>query len=163
MTMLWLDWFFVAVLLLSALLGVWRGLVFEVLSVVSWVVAFVLAQAYAVDAAVRLPLQAWPAPAQLAVAFSAVFMAAAFVGGLLAWLLKQAVHSVGLSPVDRALGGLFGLLRGFLMLLALAVVVSMTPVRQFEVWHASSGATWLSVSLNRLKPLLPPAVAHWLP
>ncbi|MEY4978411.1 MAG: hypothetical protein RLZZ352_681 [Pseudomonadota bacterium] len=163
MTMLWLDWVFVAVLLLSALLGVWRGLVFEVLSVVSWVVAFVLAQAYAVDAAVRLPLQAWPAPAQLAVGFSLVFMAAAFVGGLLAWLLKQAVHSVGLSPVDRALGGAFGLLRGVLILLALAVVVSMTPLRQFPVWQASTGAVWLSGALGQLKPLLPPRVAQFLP
>ena len=39
-----LDWVLLAVLLVSLLLGLWRGLVYEVLSVVSWIAAFVLAQ-----------------------------------------------------------------------------------------------------------------------
>jgi len=39
-----LDWIFAVVLLLSMALGAWRGLVYEVLSLVNWVVAFVLAR-----------------------------------------------------------------------------------------------------------------------
>ena len=35
-----LDWIFVAVLLGSMLLGAWRGLVYEVLSLLGWIVAF---------------------------------------------------------------------------------------------------------------------------
>ena len=39
-----LDWVFLAVLVASLLVGAWRGLVYEVFSVVSWIAAFVLAQ-----------------------------------------------------------------------------------------------------------------------
>ena len=46
-----LDWIFCAVLLVSVLLGAWRGLVFEVLSLLSWLVALVAARFFAVDMA----------------------------------------------------------------------------------------------------------------
>ena len=42
-----LDWIFAAVLLASMLIGAWRGLVFEVLSVLGWVAAFFAAQWFA--------------------------------------------------------------------------------------------------------------------
>jgi membrane protein required for colicin V production len=161
--MLWIDWALLAVLVVSALLGVWRGLVYEVLSVAAWVAAFVLAQAYASQAAAWLPLQDLSVPLQLAAGFSLVFMAAAFVGGLLAWLVKRVVDSVGLRPVDRVLGAAFGLLRGLLILLALTVVVSMTPLHQQGGWQTSQGAGVLAVTLNHIKPMLPTAVARYLP
>ena len=161
--MLWIDWALLAVLLLSALLGVWRGLVYEVLSVAAWVAAFVLAQAYASQAAVRLPLQGFSVPLQLAAGFAVVFMASAFVGGLLAWLVKHLVESVGLRPVDRVLGAGFGALRGVLILLGVAMVVSMTPLQRQESWQASRGAGMLSATLQHIKPLLPASVSRYLP
>jgi membrane protein required for colicin V production len=161
--MLWIDWTLLAVLLLSALLGVWRGLVYEVMSVAAWVAAFVLAQAYASQAAAWLPLQGFSAPLQLAAGFAVVFMASAFVGGLVAWLVRHVVESVGLRPVDRVLGAAFGLLRGLLILLGVAVVVSMTPLQQHNGWQASRGAGLLSDTLHHIKPLLPMPVARYLP
>lgn len=159
----WVDWSLLTVLLLSALLGLWRGLVYEVISVAGWVAAFVLAQAYAAEAAAWLPLENFAAPLQLAVGFAVVFMAAAFAGGLVAWVVKKLVDSVGLRPVDRVLGGGFGLARGAVMLLGLAVVVSMTPLQQAADWQASRGAGVLSGTLHEVKPLLPDAVARYLP
>lgn len=161
--MVWIDWALLAVLLLSALLGLWRGLVYEVISVAGWVAAFVLAQAYASDAAAGLPLDGFSAPLQLAVGFALVFIATAFLGGLLAWVIKKGVEYVGLRPVDRVLGGAFGLLRGCVILLALAVVVSMTPLQQQAAWQASQGAGLLSATLHQVKPLLPESVARYLP
>jgi membrane protein required for colicin V production len=161
--MLWIDWTLLAVLLLSALLGVWRGLVYEVMSVAAWVAAFVLAQAYASQAAAWLPLQGFSAPLQLAAGFAVVFMASAFVGGLVAWLVRHVVESVGLRPVDRVLGAAFGLLRGLLILLGVAVVVSMTPLQQHNGWQTSRGAGLLSATLHHIKPLLPASVSRYLP
>ena len=161
--MLWIDGVLLAVLVFSGLLGVWRGLVYEVLSVAVWVAAFVLAQAYASQAAAWLPLQGFTVPLQLAAGFSLVFMVTAFVGGLLAWLVKHLVDSVGLRPVDRVLGAAFGLLRGLLILLALAVVVSMTPLQRQDSWQDSRGADWLRVTLHHIKPMLPTVVARYLP
>ncbi|MDZ4187216.1 MAG: CvpA family protein [Hydrogenophaga sp.] len=161
--MMWIDWVLLAVLFLSALLGLWRGLVYEVISVAGWVLAFVLAQAYARDATAWLPLDGFSAPLQLAAGFAVVFLAAAFAGGLVAWLVKKLVESVGLRPVDRVLGGVFGLVRGVVILLGVAVVVSMTPLHQQGSWQASHGAGALSATLHQVKPLLPESVAQYLP
>ena len=163
MSMNAVDLVLLTVLLLSTALGLWRGLVYEVISVAGWVAAFVLAQAYAARAALWLPLEGFSAPLRLAAGFVLVFMGAAFAAGLLAWVVKKLVDSVGLRPVDRILGGGFGLVRGAVLLLALTVVVSMTPLRQHDAWTGSHGAGVLSVVLHEVKPLLPVSVARYLP
>jgi membrane protein required for colicin V production len=156
------DGLLLTVLLLSVLLGAWRGLVYEVLSVASWVAAFVLAQAYADELALLLPLEGLSPPLQLAAGFLVVFVAVAFAGGLLAWLVKKLVASVGLRPVDRILGSAFGLARGVVMLLALAVVVSMSPLRDAPWWQGSVVADMLVATLHAIKPLLPEPVARYI-
>ncbi|WP_372662441.1 CvpA family protein [Hydrogenophaga sp.] len=161
--MAWVDWALLAVLLLSALLGLWRGLVYEVISVAGWVAAFLLAQWYAADVAAWLPMDGASQPLRLAAGFALVFMGTAFAGGMLAWLVKRLVESVGLRPVDRILGGAFGLARGVVILLALTVVVSMTQMQQQAWWQASAAAGVLSSALHQIKPLLPDALARSLP
>lgn len=156
------DWVLLAVLLLSVLLGAWRGLVYEVLSVAGWVAAFVLAQAYADEVAAMLPIEGLAPPLRLAAGFALVFIAVAFAGGLLAWMVKKLVASVGLRPVDRILGSAFGLARGVVMLLALAVVVSMSPMRDAPWWRGSVAADMLVATLHAVKPLLPEPVARYI-
>jgi membrane protein required for colicin V production len=156
------DGLLLTVLLLSVLLGAWRGLVYEVLSVAGWVAAFVLAQAYADEVALMLPLGGLSPPLQLAAGFLVVFIAVAFAGGLLAWLVKKLVASVGLRPVDRILGSAFGLARGVVMLLAFAVVVSMSPLRDAPWWQQSVVADALVATLHAIKPLLPEPVARYV-
>lgn len=160
--MSWLDWALLAVLLLSALVGLWRGLVYEVLSLAVWVAAFWLAQAYAEPVGVWLPVDGFSPPLRVAMGFAVVFLAAAFAGGLLAWTIKKLVESVGLRPVDRVLGGVFGLLRGGVILLGLTLVVNMTPLQSQPRWQQSPVATQLSAALQAVRPLLPSAVARHL-
>lgn len=150
------------VLLLSAIVGMWRGLVYEVLSVAVWVMAFVLAQRYGAPVGVWLPVDGFSEPLRVAMGFAVVFLASAFAGGLLSWLMKKLVESVGLRPVDRALGGVFGLLRGAVMLLGLTMVVQMTPLHTQERWRQSPVAEVLSTTLHALQPLLPEALARHL-
>jgi len=154
------DIVLVSVLLISIVIGAWRGLLYEVLSVFGWVAAFFLAQWFAVDVASWLPLGTdTPEPLRYAAGFALVFVAVAFAAGLLAWLVKQLVESVGLRPVDRTLGAVFGLLRGLIILLALGLVVAMTPLHQHAQWQASRGAGLLDASLKTLSPLLPAELA----
>src|SRR6218665_1566771 len=51
-----LDWIFLAALLLSMLIGPRRGLVFELLSVLGWILSFFVAQWFAADMAAWLPM-----------------------------------------------------------------------------------------------------------
>lgn len=157
------DWIFLGVLLASLALGVWRGLVFEVVSVLSWVAAFFLAQWLAPDAAQWLPLSGMAQAIRYAAGFVVVFVAAVFVGGLVAWLIRKLVEAVGLRPADRALGAAFGLVRGVVLLLAAAVVMELTPLKSSPWWQESSGAGVLTSGLRGLKPVLPEEFGKYLP
>ena len=100
------DWILLGVLLASMVMGLWRGLVYEVLSLAGWVAAFVVAQWLAPDVVGWLPLiKDAPNAVQYAVAFAVVFVATVFVAGMVSWLIKKLVETVGLRPVDRTLGG----------------------------------------------------------
>ncbi|HEY1104414.1 MAG TPA: CvpA family protein [Burkholderiaceae bacterium] len=158
-----LDWILLAVLGASMLLGAWRGLVYEMLSVAAWVAAFFLAQWFAPAAAEWLPMAGAAEPVRYAAGFVLVFVAAVFAGGLVAWLLKKLVEALGLRPVDRTLGMLFGLLRGLVLLLAVTVVVGMTPLQGSPWWQQSAGAGMLVAALKNLKPVLPEAFGRHLP
>jgi len=158
-----LDWIFAGILLASFLLGAWRGLVYEVLSVISWIAAFLLAQVFAPDVAHWLPMGNAPQSLKYAAAFLLVFVVVVFAGGLLAWITKKIIEGVGLRPVDRVLGAGFGLLRGALLLMAIAIVVNMTAMRSDEWWTESKGAALATASVKQLKPVLPERFGQYLP
>jgi membrane protein required for colicin V production len=157
------DWILLGILGLSFVIGVWRGLVFEVLSVFVWLAAFVLAQWYAPNVAAQLPLEGTAQSLRHVTAFILVFVGTAFVAGMITQLIKKLVVAVGLRPVDRTLGAVFGLLRGFILLLAIAVVMNMTSLRSHAEWRASQAAGMLTELLTKLKPLLPQEFSKYLP
>ena len=156
------DWVFLAVLAFSMLLGAWRGLVYEVLSVLGWAMSFYAAQYFAPMVAGLLPLQSSSDAVRYAAAFVLVFIAAVFAAGLLAFLLKKLIEAIGLRPVDRTMGAAFGLVRGVILLLAAAVVMDMTALKNSEWWQESKGAPILSATLKGLKPVLPEKFANYL-
>lgn len=158
-----LDWIFVAVLCISLVVGAWRGLVYEILSVLNWIAAFVLAQWFAPTAAQWLPLSNATEVVRYAAGFVLVFVLSLFAGGLVAFLIRKLVAAVGLRPVDRVLGAAFGLVRGVVILLVLTVVVGMTPLVKGVWWQESTGASVSTVALQGLKPVLPEEFGKYLP
>lgn len=158
-----LDWIFVAVLVASMVIGTWRGLVFEVLSLFGWVVAFFVAQWFAQDVAAWLPMGESAGALRYAAGFVIVFIAAVFAFGFLTSLAKKLIEAIGLRPADRALGAIFGVLRGFVLLLAVAVVAGLTPVGQAPWWQESQAAPVLAEMLQALKPALPEEFSRHLP
>ena len=156
------DWVMVGLLAFSMLLGAWRGLVYEVLSVLGWAVSFYAAQWFAPKVAEWLPLQSTTETLRYAVAFVLVFISAVFVAGFVAFLLKKLVEAIGLRPVDRSLGAAFGLLRGIIILLAAAVVIDMTALKSSSWWQESKGAALLEATLKGLQPVLPQQFAKYL-
>jgi membrane protein required for colicin V production len=160
--MLVLDWIFLGVLLLSMMLGAWRGLIYEVMSVLNWLVAFVLAQWLGSDVG-RYLSAGMSEVLRFAIGFVIVFVIAALIGGLLVWVLTKWVESSGMRRVDRAMGAGFGLLRGVILLLAVSVVIEMSPMKVSDWWrHAYSGGLSVSV-LKGIKPMLPDVMAKYLP
>jgi len=153
-----LDWIAVALIGVSMLFGLMRGLVFEVISLIGWVAAFIAAQWLASGVAAWLPFGdpqgAWRYP----LAFVLVFVAVVFGVGLVAALTRKLITVVGLRPVDRILGAAFGAARG-----AVAVVVHLLVLSDSAWWHESRSAIVLDAALQGLKPSLPEKLASYLP
>ncbi len=148
-----LDGVLLGILVVSMLLGAWRGLVFELFSLVGWVVGFFVARLFAEDVAAWLPLDG----------FVLAFVLIVFAWGLLSALAKQLVEFVGLRPVDRTLGAVFGVLRAAVLILVLAVVVVSTPLREHDWWTQSQAAPWLTDAVASVLPALSVQWGRWLP
>lgn len=158
------DGLLLGVLAGSMLLGFWRGLVYEVLSLAGWVAAFMAAQWLTADAIPFLPfVQGAPESVQYAVAFAVVFVVALFASGMLSWLIKKLVETVGLRPVDRSLGAVFGLARGVVVLLAVTVLLQLLGMASEPWWQEAQGPAWLNTAIKGLKPLLPEKFVEFLP
>jgi membrane protein required for colicin V production len=158
----WVDAALIAVLAISVIVGAIRGFVFELLSLVGWVAAWFAAQWFSPQVAPYIPVGTNGSALNLAVAFAAVFIAALIVWAIAARLIRLVLHATPLSIVDRGLGVVFGLLRGVVLLLAVAVAVSLTPATKSMAWQQSRGAGVLAALLEGLMPLLPPQVAGHL-
>ena len=159
----WVDWTLLAVLALSAVVGLWRGLVFELMSLVGWVVAYVAAQLYSLQVAPHLPIGLPGSALNLGAGFAVTFVAVLIGWTLLARLVRLLLHATPLTLIDRTLGAAFGLVRGGVLLLALATLVAFTPAARSQPWQDSQGAAWLRVALQGIKPVLPADVARHLP
>ena len=161
--MQWVDLVLAGILALSVIGGLVRGFVFEVLSLLGWFAAYFAAQWLAPDVAPHIPVGKPGSGINHAAAFAAVFIAALLVWALSSRLLRLLIHATPLSVPDRLLGAVFGLLRGLVLLLAAATVISLTPLVKSPTWQASQGAQWLQVALAALRPVLPPQLLKHLP
>lgn len=161
----WVDWLLLTVAVLSIVLGVWRGFVLEVLSLIGWIVAYVVAQLLAprLIGQLTLPELGGGADAKQALTFVLVFFVILVVWSLLAKLASMVVKATPLSLIDRVLGTVFGVVRASVVLLVVATVVTMTPAAQSPAWKQSLGAAWLAAALDAIKPLLPGYLSQNLP
>jgi membrane protein required for colicin V production len=129
------DFSVIAILLVSLTFGVWRGMVYEVLSLAGWLVAFLLSKWFGGSVAPMMP--GAQETVRLALAYAVVFIAALIVWGVLAWLLSKLVKAAGLGWLDRMLGALFGLLRGMLVILALVWLSGLTHIPEQPFWRSA--------------------------
>ncbi|MEX2198007.1 MAG: CvpA family protein [Burkholderiales bacterium] len=157
--MTWLDYAALALLAASILWGVWRGLVREVISVAAWVLAFFAANLFAGPLGEELP-KVLPTPEiRVLVAFIAVFVAALAVCTLFGLLLSRLAKVAGLGGLDRALGGIFGVARALVILLAFALLAGLTALPRQLVWRDSLCGEPLAQAALALRPWLPPTFA----
>ncbi len=159
----WVDLVLAGVLVISVIVGLVRGFVFEVLSLLGWFVAYFAAHWFAGDLAPHIPVGTPGSGINHATAFAALFVGVLLLWALSSRLLRFLIHASPLSLPDRALGAGFGLLRGLLLLLAVTTVISLTPLVKSPTWQASQGAQWLHAVLTGLRPVLPPQLLQHLP
>ncbi|MFO1330505.1 MAG: CvpA family protein [Rubrivivax sp.] len=159
----WIDVVLLTVLAVSVVVGIVRGFVFEVMSLAGWLVAWFGAPYAGRELAPHLPVGAPGSAANMGASVVLCFVAILLVWALLARLVRLLLHATPLSVPDRLLGAGFGLLRGGVLLLAVATLVALTPVSQSAPWQRSEGARWLGIAMRGLEPLLPGELTRHLP
>ena len=150
----WVDIAMAAFLLLSVVIGLMRGMIFEVLSLIGWFVAWFMALWLTPMAQPYITLGGAGTALNHAIAFACVFLVVLVLWGLGARLVRALIRATPLSPLDRLLGGAFGVARGAVVLLLVVLVVGVSPWAQAEPWRHSVGAVWLNQVWQELKPTI---------
>lgn len=160
--MSWLDYAILGVLAVSVVWGIWRGFVREVISLAGWVVAFLAANAVAGPLGDALPTSISSPEVRVLVAFLVVFIFTLSLATLIGMLLSRLLKAAGLGGLDRTLGGIFGLARGVVILLAVTIAAGLTAAPRHPLWKESVGAGMLTRTAVQLKAWLPPRLADRL-
>jgi len=142
--------------------GIWRGFVREVISLAGWVLAFLAANAVAGPLGDALPTSISSPEVRVLAAFLIVFIFTLSIATVAGMLLSRLLKAAGLGGLDRTLGGLFGMARGVVILLALAIAAGLTMAPRHPLWKESVGAGMLTRTVLQLKPWLPPRLADRL-
>ncbi|MFA5520336.1 MAG: CvpA family protein [Castellaniella sp.] len=158
-----LDYLLLGIVLISAVLGLMRGLIKEVLSLCAYVAAFAGALWWGPRMSGWLPDLLENPLLRMGAAYLIVFLVVLLTIGLLNMALGAMLDRTGLASADHGLGILFGLLRGVIIVLALVVLAGYTELPQ-EPWWVESRFSGPSVRLvQTLKQWLPASVVAWLP
>ena len=95
--------------------------------------------------------------------FGSVFVLTLIASALLIAVLRRLVNTVGLRPVDRALGAIFGLVRGMVLLMFLVLLAGKTPLHRSADWQASWSVKVVAGWAKVVIPMLPSEVARYIP
>lgn len=153
------DWVVIVIVVASAAVGAWRGLVGEALSILAWVIALMASWLFGADVG-RVLFASISDPALRTVAGFAIVIALVLVAmGLLKILLRRIFRALGLSLTDRLLGVLFGLARGAVIVLLLILVGGLTSAPRTSWWTEAQLSPPLEVVVLAARPMLPPDLA----
>lgn len=154
--LIWIDYLIIAVIAVSALIGLARGLIREVIALAIWGVALFVAYRYHAEAMTYLEPYIELKSARQITAFAGVGVAVLFVGAIVAHLLSLLVDKSGLGGLDAVLGFLFGAARGALLIAALVFLAAMTPVAQESWWDESPLIARFQTLADRVLAEIPP-------
>ena len=154
------DYLVLFVLVTSVLISMMRGLVKEIRSLVSWIVAFVIANAYGATLAKFMPEDVPGEAIGLLLAFVVLFIGVRILMGLLSMTVDALVKVTGLSLADRTLGTLFGVARGLVIVLTAVILCGMTSIPQQSFWKNALLSPFAEQGARAIKPYLPAAYAQ---
>jgi membrane protein required for colicin V production len=153
------DYFVIGVVALSLLVGIWRGVVSEILALVAWIVAFFAARTWSGQTGNLLATGLTDPTWRHVAGFVAVFVAVLILFTLARWLLSLILSAVGLAPLDRLLGAVFGMARGVLVVWVAVLLAGLTALPQQQWWRQAVLAPPLETAVLAAKPWLPPDLA----
>jgi len=133
----WADYIVLGVIAVSVLIGLWRGLVSEVMALAVWIAAFWVAWWLGPDVAERFRSVIQLPSARMLVGYGLCFLAVLLLGALVRWIISRLVEGTGLTGTDRLLGMCFGFARGVLVVTLVVFLLGFTPFSRDPWWRQS--------------------------
>lgn len=157
--MTWFDYAVLAAIAASALLGLWRGVVGEVLALAAWVVAFFVAREFAQPVSGFFAGWLHDRSVQYLAGFAAVFVAVLVAVGMVRLAVSFLLRAVGLGLIDRMLGAIFGIARGVLVVLVAVMLGGLTPLPRAPWWQNAVLAPPLETAVLAMRPWMSDTMA----
>lgn len=152
------DAILVAILLVSFLLGLWRGLVYEVLTLLGWPIAFVVSKMFAADILPYMPEFSEPM-LRMVLAYGLIFIGTILLWSIIVYFIGKFIDAVGLSWLDRILGSLFGLLRGVFVIVLAVWLAALTTIPELPFWKNAKTRQFAEDAALYTKTWLPESIA----
>jgi membrane protein required for colicin V production len=156
------DYLVLAIIGLSIILSVMRGLLIEALSIVGWVVAFFVAKTYSSQLVPMMPADIPTESLRILAAFLVVFFATLLITSLLAIALSTVFKKIGLGWLNRVLGAIFGLARGMLIVCILVFLGGLTDLPQDERWRNAMFSAPIEALVTSLLPWVPDSITQYI-
>lgn len=134
----WADWAILGILIISSLISLKRGFVKEALSMANWILAFFVAMTFRDALSGLLETQIATPSLRDMVAFAVLFAATLIVGAMVNYLIGEVVRMTGLSGTDRLFGMIFGFVRGFIVVMAILLLVPGLVAIDQDLWWRES-------------------------
>lgn len=156
------DYLVLAIIGLSIILSVMRGLLIEALSIIGWVVAFFVAKTYSSQLLPMMPADIPTESLRILAAFLVVFFATLLITSLLAIALSTLFKKIGLGWLNRLLGAVFGLTRGVLIVCILVFLAGLTSLPQDERWRNAMFSAPIEALVTSLLPWVPDNITQYV-
>lgn len=160
MTFTYLDIFIAAVIVFSILMGLMRGFIREILSLICWIVAFAMAFNFQHLASVFFESHIGSPEIRGWAGFITVFIIALLGMSLLTMIVYKMFAATGITGADRGLGILFGFLRGVFIIAAMVAVVGLTSIPRADFYQRSALVGYFDPVARMIVDILPERVRN---
>ena len=160
MAIAWIDVVIISLVVLSAILSLFRGFVKEALALITWLVALWVAMAFYEELAAWLSQWIAVPSAQKMTAFALLFICVLLLGTMVNYLAGKLVDKTGLTGTDKMLGVVFGIARGAVIVAILVLLAGLTPVPQDPWWQDSMFLGYFEELAMWMRDFLPSEIAN---
>jgi membrane protein required for colicin V production len=157
--MIWVDYAILAILIVSATISVIRGFLREAISLLGWVFAFWLALTFAADVSALFERYVSQPSIRHGLAFFAILIATLVITAIVMYFVRLIVDKTEITGTDRALGVVFGIARGIVIVAILVLCAGLTALPKDPWWKESLFLPHFQVLAMEIRSLLPPEVA----
>lgn len=156
-----IDWCIIAIIIISSVISLWRGFIKEVLSLVIWIVAVVVAWLFGGSFSDYLSSVIEVHSIRVIISCAILFILTLIVGAFVNFVLARLITATGLSGTDRFLGIFFGAARGGIVIVVLVGLFSMGPVQEDYWWKESRLIPYFLMVSDWSKNIVLGGNNHW--